>query len=49
MYCVTCYKAAKRFVKTDSVQKRILIKSYEYLQTLRKYFQDYPENFRGNT
>ena len=34
---------------TDSVQKRILIKSYEYIQTLCKYFQDYPENFRGNT
>ena len=49
MYCVTRYKAARSFVKTGSVQKRILIKSYEYLQTLWKYFQDYLENFRGKS
>ena len=40
MYCVI-HKTVKRFhfrknVKTDSVQKRILIKSHEYLQTLGK-------------
>ena len=39
--------SAKKNVKTDSVQKKILIKIYKYLQRLRKYFMDYPENFRG--
>ena len=39
----------KKNVKTDLVQKRILIKSDEYLQTLCKYFQNYPENFRGSS
>ena len=61
VYCVIRYKASRSFVKTDSVQKkknenRFSAKenfdkniSYEYLQTLCKYFQDYPESFRGNT
>ena len=58
MYCVICLWnskelcedrfIAKKNMKIGSVQKRILIKSYEYL-TICKYFQNYPENFRGNT